>query len=169
MAKRRHEPPKRLSTRELQDSYGSLIAELTDNGKSTRAIATYMEGEYNLQLTHKDVVRVLKAKEEDKRPRNCSIDDMAQYVDEALAICLAAPQMTCSQLFKELQKSHAIDASRRTQGTFHKSVMTAVAAMRDHEVAAPAASSGPSAASVIQFRVSVRVAHNQGMHSIDGI
>ena len=99
MAKRRHETPKRLSTRELQDSYGSLIEEWTDKGMSTRAIATYMETEYNLQLTHKDVVRVLKAIEEDNRPRTCSIDDMAQYVDEALAICLATPQMNSSQLF----------------------------------------------------------------------
>ena len=99
MAKRRHEPPKRLSTRELQESYGSLIGEWTDNGMSTRAIATYMAAEYNLQLTHKDVVRVLKDIEEDNRPRTCSIDDMAQYVDEALAICLATPQMNSSQLF----------------------------------------------------------------------
>ena len=66
MAKRRHETPKRLSTRELQDSYGSLIEEWTDKGMSTRAIATYMETEYNLQLTHTNVVRVLKAIEEGK-------------------------------------------------------------------------------------------------------
>ena len=33
---------------------------------STRAIATYMETEYNLQLTHTNVVRVLKAIEEGK-------------------------------------------------------------------------------------------------------
>ena len=95
---------KNYQNRELQHSYGSLIGEWTDNGMSTRAIATYMEAEYNLQLTHKDVVRVLKAIEEDKRPRTCSIDDMAQYVDEALAICLAGPQMNYSQLFQELQK-----------------------------------------------------------------
>ena len=146
MAKRRHEPPKKLSTRELQDSYGSLIGERADNGMTTRAIATYMEAEYNLQMTSKDVVRALKAIDEAKRPRQCSIDDMTQYVDEALAICLAGRKMNCSLLFQELQKAHAIDASVQTKRTLHKNVMTAMATMQDHEMAAPAASSAPSAA-----------------------
>ena len=105
MAKRRHEPPKRLSTGELQESYGRIIGEWTDNGMSTRAIATYMAAEYNLQLTHKDVVRVLKAIQEVKRPRICSIDDMTQYVDEALAIYLADPEIKAYTLFKELPKT----------------------------------------------------------------
>ena len=121
-------------------------------------------------MTHQDVLRVLKDIEEDNRPRTCSIDDMAQYVDEALAICLATPQMNSSQLFiyncRNRMLSTQVDEHKEP---IHKGVMTAVAAMRDHKVAAPAVSNGPRAASVIQFRVSVRVAPNQGMHSIDGI
>ena len=156
MPKRRNEPPKELSTSELQDSYGSLIAELTDQGKSTRVIATYMEAEYNLQMTSKDVVRVLKAIEEANRPRQCSIDDMAQYVDEALAICLAGRKMNCSLLFQELQKAYAIDASVQTKRTFHKNVMTAMASMQDHEMAAPAASSAPSAANVMPAATAIK-------------
>ena len=74
---------------------------------------------------------------------------MTQYVDEALAICLAGPKMNYSQLFQELQKAHAIDASVQTKRTFHKNVMTAMASMQDHEMAAPAASSAPSAANVM--------------------
>ena len=117
MGKRGHGPPKKLSTQELKESYGDLIAEMTDAGNSTRDIADYLQKEYNVK-TNKDAVRtVLKAMSEDERPRQCSIDDMTQYVDDSLATCLAGPQMNYSQLFQELQKTHAIDAGRRTQGT----------------------------------------------------
>ena len=55
---------KNYQNRELQHSYGSLIGEWADTGMTTRAIATYMEAESNLQVTQSAVVRVLKAIEE---------------------------------------------------------------------------------------------------------
>ena len=109
-----------------------------------------MEDEYNLQMTSKDVVRVLKAIEEAKGPRHCSIDDMAQYVDEALAICLADPKIKAYALFKELQKTHAIEASDRTRQTFHKNIMTAAAAMQNQAMPVPSASTAQSAASAMR-------------------
>ena len=60
------------------------------------------------------VQRVLKAMSANTGPNPCTIDDMSKYVDEAIAICLADPQIKFVALFKELQKNHAVQASTQT-------------------------------------------------------
>ena len=60
LGKRGRVPPKVLSNREMQESYGQLIAELTHSGQSTQHIANFLETECNINTDKKAVRRVLK-------------------------------------------------------------------------------------------------------------
>ena len=60
-----------------------LIEQLTDSGQSSTDIASCLQTECNVNAS-KDMVQLgLKAKSANAGPKQCTIDDMSQYVDEA--------------------------------------------------------------------------------------